>query len=73
MTPSEIKNRRRTLGLSARRFALLTGVAGDRTVRRWERGDMDIPRSVELILRAMDEVPGMKKFLQENTDCGLTA
>lgn len=65
MTPSEIKNRRRVLGLSARRFALLLGVAGDRTVRRWERGDMTVPRHAELLLWSMDEVPGMKDFLME--------
>ena len=73
MTPTEIKNRRKTLGLSARRFALLLGVAGDRTVRRWERGDMDVPRHAVLLLRAMDEVPGMRKFLSDANDLGLTA
>jgi hypothetical protein len=34
---------------------------------------MTIPDSVVLLLRAMDEVPGMKKFLAENTNSGLTA
>lgn len=73
MRPEEIKNRRHVLGLSAERFARLTGTAGGRTVRRWERGDMPVPISVQLLLRAIDEVPGMRKFLAENTESGLTA
>lgn len=75
LTPEQVKTTRRALGLSAERFARLTGTSTGRTVRRWE--DMrkpwtPVPRSVELLLRAIDEVPGMKKFLSDANDLGLT-
>lgn len=74
MTPAAIKTTRKRLGLSAERFARLTGTSTGRTVRRWEYepGPAPVPRSVELLLRAMDEVPGMKKFLSDASDLGLT-
>jgi transcriptional regulator with XRE-family HTH domain len=43
MTPADLKAARKALGLSAEGFARLVGVQSGRTVRRWERGDRDIP------------------------------
>lgn len=46
MTPEQIKEARRTLGLSAQGFADAVGVADGRTVRRWEINDPDKGREV---------------------------
>jgi len=73
MTPQDVKSLRRTLGLSAERFARLTGTSTGRTVRRWEAGQAPVPRSVVLLLGALDDVPGMKKYLSDASKLGLTA
>jgi len=48
MTPDELKEARRKLGLSCQRLAdqLGMGAHGGRTIRRWERGDWPVPRPV---------------------------
>ncbi len=61
MTPSELKKRRHALGLSAEGFARLTGAASGRTVRRWEAGDNDIPRSTLQLLRLLDLLAASKR------------
>ena len=63
MTPAEIRACRKRLALSAERFARLTGTSTGRTVRRWEAGQAPVPQSVQLILGALDAVPGMKEYL----------
>lgn len=57
MTPDELKQARRKLGLSTQKlaFALNMGKDGGRTVRRWERGDNQIPGPVEVAVRYMTE------------------
>jgi hypothetical protein len=50
MTPTELKEGRRKLGLSCARFAAAVGVTEGRTVRRWEAGDRDIPGPVIVLL-----------------------
>lgn len=50
MKPAEFKNIRKTLGLSARRFADLIGYADDRTIRRIETGDSSVSRTTEKLL-----------------------
>lgn len=44
MTPTEFKNARNTLGLSAAGMASLWGMGanGGRTIRRWESGDVPV-------------------------------
>ena len=56
MTPADLKAARKALGLSAVGFARLVGVQSGRTVRRWERGDRDIPGTVERLLEALAEM-----------------
>ena len=56
MTPADLKAARKALGLSAEGFARLVGVQSGRTVRRWERGDRDIPGTVERLLEALAEM-----------------
>lgn len=56
MTSEELKAARRALKLSAEGFARLVGVQSGRTVRRWERGDRDVPGTVERLLDALAEM-----------------
>ena len=56
MTPGELKAERKALRLSAEGFARLVGVQSGRTVRRWERGDRDVPGTVERLLAALAEM-----------------
>lgn len=51
MTPADLRDARRSLGLSAEGFARAVGAQSGRTVRRWESGDRDIPGSVEVLVR----------------------
>ena len=66
MTPKQFQDYREKLGLSQAELALVFGVASDRTVRRWEAGERDIPGPVvvlmKLILRSQEarEVLGLK-------------
>lgn len=52
MTPSELKDARHKLGLSAAGLAsfLRLGAHGGRTVRRWEAGESDVPGPVQVLL-----------------------
>lgn len=53
MTPAELKEARRKLGLSAAGFARVVGVESGRTVRRWEAGDSPIPGPVAVLTRIL--------------------
>ena len=58
MTPSELRSARLALGLSVERFAALPWrngriAASGRTVRRWERGMLDIPIGLDAYVRAL--------------------
>lgn len=61
MTPAEFKSARRALGFSQKVLAraLLMGANGDRTIRRWERGDMPIsgPAQVAVGLMVRHQTP----------------
>lgn len=50
MTPTEFKEARRKLGLSAQGLADAVHVAEGRTVRRWESGERDIPGPVLVLI-----------------------
>ena len=53
MTPQEFREARHRLGLSQAKLATALGV-NVRTVKRWESGDVDIPRTVELAMRELE-------------------
>lgn len=57
MTPDELREARRKLGLSAATLAkaLRLGKAGERTVRRWEAGDSAIPGPAQVAIEMMLE------------------
>lgn len=63
MTPFELKQARRALGLSAERFARVVGVESGRTVRRWEKGERDIPGPVLILLAFMLRSPGNARLV----------
>ena len=53
MTPTEFKDARNELGLSANKMAQALGLADGRTVRRYEAGDRPIPGPVIIALGYM--------------------
>jgi DNA-binding transcriptional regulator YiaG len=57
MTPAELKDARRKLGLSTAGLAraLRLGAQGARTVRRWESGDSGIPGPAQVAIEYMLE------------------
>lgn len=66
MTPAELKIARKTLGLSQEGFARamgLTGVHSDRTVRRWEDAERDIPGPVVVLTGLLLRLPAVRKVL----------
>ena len=63
MTPAALKAARKSLGLSQAEFARLVRVASDRTVRKWEDGERDIPGPVKVIMRIIAECPAAKALL----------
>ena len=53
MSPDELREAHRRMGLSANTAALLYGVSDGRTVRRWWSGDRDIPGPVIVLTQAL--------------------
>lgn len=55
MTPGDLKEARRKLGLSTAALAraLRLGAQGARTVRRWEAGDSSIPGPAQVAIEFM--------------------
>jgi DNA-binding transcriptional regulator YiaG len=55
MTPAELRQARRELGLSAAKLAaaLRLGADGGRTVRRWEAGGNPIPGPAQVAVEMM--------------------
>lgn len=51
MTPDDFRKARRKLGLSQAQVAALLEVASDRTVRRWEDGEREIPGPAAVLMR----------------------
>jgi DNA-binding transcriptional regulator YiaG len=56
------KLRRDKLHLSQRELARAVG-ANVRTLQSWERGRQDFPKSVEILMSLMNEMPGVKRRL----------
>jgi DNA-binding transcriptional regulator YiaG len=52
MTAEELKLAQRVLGLSDAKFAAWLGVSDGSTVRKWKRGDRDIPGPVVVLVKA---------------------
>lgn len=60
MTPTEIKEARRKLGLSAKELAKavgIDGIHGGRTVRRWEAGDRKPSVAVVILIQHLIATP----------------
>lgn len=58
MTPNELKAARQQLGFKSQSaFARALGLQGngDRTIRRWEKGQIPIPGPVQLAIQLMLE------------------
>lgn len=53
MKADELKHRRELLGMTQQRFAERLGLAR-RTVQYYESGELDIPRTVQLALQALE-------------------
>ena len=63
LTPSEIRAIRTSLGLTQSDFERMVGVSTP-TACRWERGTSLQPRSTDLLLRAIRDVPGVAGYLK---------
>lgn len=65
-THTQLKDFRRELGMSVSQFACFLGVAGDRTVRRWELGTHAIPQWIDLLIEAFRLSPQVQAFMLDN-------
>ncbi len=55
MTPTDFRRIRvQVLGLSTERLARLLEISSGRTIRRWEKGDRDIPGPAKVLMRWLD-------------------
>jgi transcriptional regulator with XRE-family HTH domain len=63
MIGDELKAKRKALGLTTESFAQMVGVSDGRTVRRWEKGDREIPGSVIVLLELSDEILAARQWL----------
>jgi DNA-binding transcriptional regulator YiaG len=63
MTPADLKAARRALGLSQAELARVVGVASDRTVRKWEDAERDIPGPVIVLMHAVLALPALRRHL----------
>lgn len=62
MTPDELHEAHRKLGLSAAGVARLFEVSDGRTVRRWWSGERDIPGPVQVLTRALIASKAVRNF-----------
>ena len=63
MTPAQFKRIRKKLRLHQDELAEVLDIASDRTLRRWEAGQQDIPGPVMLLMELMAEVPEVREYL----------
>jgi DNA-binding transcriptional regulator YiaG len=66
MTPAQFKRARKMLGLSQPELAELLDIASDRTLRRWEADQLDIPGPVALVMELIMEIPEVREYLDLN-------
>ena len=74
MTPSDLKSARKSLGLTQAGLAVMLRMKGTHspdTVRKWERGALDIPGYVIVIIDLALNVPGARERLGASRN-GLT-
>lgn len=59
MTPTELRAIRKRHGLTIRGLAALLRIRDEKTIRRWEKGDVPVsgPASIVLELMGADELP----------------
>lgn len=59
MTPAELRAIRKSYGLTIRGLAALLRIRDEKTIRRWEKGDVPVsgPASIVLELMGADELP----------------
>lgn len=70
MTPADLKSARKQLGLTQAEFARALRMRGDHapdTIRKWERGALDVPGYVEVVLDLAISVPGAADRLRRLT------
>lgn len=63
MSPDQFRDARYRLGLSQADFADLFGIASDRTVRRWEEGEKDIPGPVVILVELALKYADVRRHL----------
>ena len=63
MTPAALKTTRKSLRLSQAEFARVLGVSSDRTVRKWEDGERDVPKYVPILLDLLATIPAVRSRL----------
>lgn len=68
MNGHEIKAFRDGLCLSQSEFAKLVGVSGDRTVRKWENEESEVPGSVVRLLEAFQHFRPVMVWALERED-----
>lgn len=61
MTPAELKEARQSLGLSQSELAALCHVQSDRTIRKWESGERDIPGPIIVLVALFQAHPAALK------------
>lgn len=57
MTPAEFRERRLNLGLSQSELAQICRVQSDRTIRRWEVGEREIPGPAIVLMQIFEAHP----------------
>jgi DNA-binding transcriptional regulator YiaG len=67
VTPADLKRARERLGLSQAEFARAVNVQSDRTVRKWEAGERDIPGPVVVLLALANEFRVVEHWLRRRS------
>lgn len=62
MSPEELTSAQHALRLSDAKFAQWVGVSDGSTVRKWKRGDRDIPGPVQVLVRAALESAEVRSY-----------
>lgn len=67
MTPTDFRAARQQLDLSQNTLARLLRVSSARTVRRWEKGERDIPGPAVVAMQILTEFPAALVWLSNNS------
>jgi DNA-binding transcriptional regulator YiaG len=63
LTPAELKSLRHGLGLSTQALAGVLRLKSERTIRKWEAGDTEIPGPAEIVLELIRDSAAVRKRL----------